>query len=243
MTWVAPPGQAANYNAGKLKLAIFREGEEKDSSKVLETSDGFSVVAIPHQIKMGQPKLAAGKNVPLTKEEAVTHYRIEFGAHYPATYVSDSLNQDDLDQVTISEKIIVVVGEKNVITSGFLPGAERGHADDHTFPAGVAKIDRQGRRVSLAQAQNAVKRNYVMSGARVAKLEQYFLFSERRTGVSEADPKKVPESGFFIVMEQKRDVDGKWKIFVTKVGKENNGVQKGVMDPPSAAEPVKDPLE
>jgi DNA-binding XRE family transcriptional regulator/molybdate-binding protein len=59
--------QPLGVNAGKLQLAVFRDGEEDNDAKALVVSQGFSVVAIPNRVEMSSPALErAALNRPLS---------------------------------------------------------------------------------------------------------------------------------------------------------------------------------
>jgi len=156
--------------------------------------------------------------------------------------------------VKISEKIILV--SKSGIFAGldeqtgtFEKGTSRRLMDYMGLETGITAVQ-GGKRVRLTEARDAVIEDYTKDAKKVADdgekskatLVQYFVFSDARTGLTEAAPAKVPNSGFQITYEVTIGGDGVAVMKVQKKPLANNNVNAGEM-PQAAQQLISDRLE
>jgi hypothetical protein len=236
-------GQQPGVNAGKLELGVWLKADETDDTKALAKSAGFSVAAIPDEIQMHNLHAIPDDSENRFKIiDMKTVYRYGFGAVYDVTYKSDSTVQGDLDAVMIQEKIVPVdaTGQMTKGTSTVTGKAQKGTKTDTQDVTGRRyNYDTKGKQVTRDVIKAVIASLLIDKKEGSTTDNQYFIFSDARTGATDV---KVPKSGFKIVMEFKKDTDGKWKFFVTKTPLANNGVQAGGM-PPAATVTFIDPVE
>jgi len=151
-----------------------------------------------------------------------------WGAEYPLTYVSDSGDQTDLDQVGVREILVVQPGATgaaatlvaNLWSMGWRDATNTGDSDLHSANAGPYPG------LTRARAAARIQLEITNRGSGSATVQQYFQQYDNRTGVPAASPVLVPESGFSFTFVAER-VGGNDFIRVTKRALGNHGVEPG----------------
>ncbi len=198
-------------------------GVEMDGKKI-EESNHFSVAAIPETINMGEPELARGNMRHLGTVGGIAMDRVEWGAIYPFTVVSDSgvSNLSDLNFVLITEEVIN--GRKTGIFQNDPP-----RQPTAWFPAtALGPFDMNGRFVrepagipnEVNAAAGTLRGQIKAAGNGVLHADQDFLFFDGRTGrLAGGRPSTaytVPESGFSLRLVAERTGEGLYFIRVTR---------------------------
>jgi hypothetical protein len=243
-----PTADGKGGNAGKLTLAVKNWGGRP---KVLKQSTGFSVAAIPTEVKMEQP---VGMNNSIDKADPdAPDWEFFWGTRYHVVYVSDSGDATDLEAVSISEKITPAKGAdgrddaSGVVkaifdqfdVSGFLPVSQQAY-DYHGPSVPHPKKDANGRAYQRSAAYGAataaVKDLITTKGNGTGKLLQYLVFLDQRTGATdEKAPLTVRDAGFAILWEIEKK-DGRYLVRISKKPEANNGTAAGKMSKDDTAQ-------
>lgn len=227
-------------NAGKLRLYVADASGNK-----LVRSDPFSVAAIVSGVKMDQPTEVSGADQNRNNAQA-ENYEIAWGVDYRVTYTSDSGKVEDLSEVMVREQIKREAGASGAAeqateateVSGFRPATKTSEQDLHSAKVEYPRVF-QNRRVPIAVARattlQAVKMLIDTHGNGTANLLQYFEMSDNRTGVTQANPVIVPNSGFAIEYKLEKQA-GKYFIRIKKTEQENHGTAKGTVPAEAAGQ-------
>lgn len=192
-------------NAGNLKLIA------RQDSKVLKTSNRFSVAAYPSSIGFNFNRILEGNSVRSLPD-------LLWGAAYTLVLETDSGVAGDCNKTSISENVFAVKHTgffKNFILlpSDFQNSTKR-QIDHHALSA-----------ESSVDLKAAIDDADVSKSAYTAN--QFFRFACSRTAIAENKKMgpKVPVSGFKITREV-----GKYFFTTKKEGFANNGVAAGMVD-------------
>jgi hypothetical protein len=231
-------------NAGNLRLVAYPGTQKEyqidtvDKTKQLAISAGFSVAAIPITIKANKPEVAEGKVMSQPGAPNVTRL---WGAIYPLEVISDSGVLDDLNEVQISE-VIVPDGKETGLYKKYPPGApikwDNWTTGDEIDKNGILITGPQG--TTLAVMALSLSTDITLQTDDKGKpiigqsiVDQYFIFSDARTGVpANADGKGamiVKFSGFKLksIAERVGGKDFKDFIKVTRTAEGNHGAEAG----------------
>jgi hypothetical protein len=175
-------------------------------------SSTFLVAAIPVAIEMSKATRRYGNwDVPTgdPAEDKVNQHLLT-GVTYVYTPISDSGDIRDLYKVSISEKVVPRGGAADssgapkvwftgLVGSGFEAALQPrktlydGHGSNTTVPIGNPDPARS--------ALSATARSIVGNGAGTQRVDQWFVFVDERTGMTDqASAPTVPQSGFLIVV-------------------------------------------
>jgi hypothetical protein len=194
----APHPTPRNYsapNAGKLVLYA-QVGVGADPVRL--RSKGFSVAAIPLGVHATKPEnfVIYGEFI---NDPSVRGW--VWGLRYSMKFHSDSDVQSDLDEVLAAEFVTPIK------LTGAFEGPQVGVTSNGLFdPVLPDQIDINGifdNKESREKTAKHLAALIAKKGGGVKELEQYFQFSERRTGVPPDGTRAatVPYSGFLIKME------------------------------------------
>lgn len=212
-------------NAGKLKVAVFHSTEQNlTDTKAIAISAGFSVSAIPDKVEVKFHKIHRGDS---NLDNTGKVIRIGFGVGYRTIIHSDSGNTEDLDQIQFREQVIAdptrsTGALKNVksLTSGWLEFKPAPLLDVHARTENAPLIF-QNKRVTLNEARVAAVQiisvlRFKQQGPGKSVVMQYQQFADSRSGLTINNAKAIPNSGFEIVLEIKKNTNGEVAVFVTK---------------------------
>lgn len=231
----APAGPQGS-NAGNLYLQV--EAVDPTTVKVLENgakSSGFSVAAIPITVKAKEPTL--GKGDIISKPAAPIVQRF-WGAIYPLEFISDSGDASDLNAVQINEVIVndpkatgMYKNRKKVPIEWFSAANSTGdrNGEGMNDPTKNATLRTMALALILKIASQKDD-NGDVTGKGQERIQQYFIFSDARTGVpANGDGKGamiVQHSGFEIRHWAGREGTN-WFIRTTRIAKANRGAEAG----------------